>query len=84
MKFYHGTTKEKWKKIQEEGVLWGIRNAPSRCTYLAVREEDAYKSEVLLEVEYTPNPGKDDNYVDGAWQLRVYVPISIKKIKIGE
>ena len=24
MKFYHGTSKENWLKIQEEGVLWGI------------------------------------------------------------
>ena len=26
MKFYHGTTEEYWKQIQEEGVLWGRRN----------------------------------------------------------
>ena len=25
MKFYHGTSKENWLKIQEEGVLFGRR-----------------------------------------------------------
>ena len=35
MIFYHGTTEENWKRIQEEGILFGVRKlAKSRCTYL--------------------------------------------------
>ena len=82
MKFYHGTTKELWDQIQQEGMLWGVRPlAPSRCTYLATYKEDAEQyGDVVLEVEYVPN-NKDDNYHPEAWQLRVYVPILINNIK---
>lgn len=64
MKFYHGTTEENWKKIQEEGVLWG------GCTYHKTRGKQGYRytyltphlevaeqygnKEVILEVEYEP------------------------------
>lgn len=85
MKFFHGTSKENWEKIQKEGVLWGIRNAPSRCTYLAVEQENARgwgmdNPEVLLEVEYDTKRG-DDNYCERCWQVRVYSSISIDSIK---
>ena len=55
MIFYHGTSAENWKTIQEEGVLWGVRffegSHPSRCTYLAVDKEEALNDgEILLEV----------------------------------
>ena len=82
MKFYHGTDESSWDKIQSEGMLWGIRTlAPSRCTYLAAKQEDVEDyGNVVLEVEYDPN-NKDDNYHPDAWQLRVYVPILINKVK---
>jgi hypothetical protein len=82
MKFYHGTNEETWAKIQQEGVLWGVRPlAPSRCTYLATdRAEATTYGNVVLEVEYDPN-NKDDNYHPDAWQLRVYIPILINKLK---
>lgn len=93
MTFYHGTTQENWEKIQQEGFLFGrryilnkdgsINREVDRCTYLAVEKEEAqHYGDVLLEVEYDPfrNP-KKNNYVEGCWQIRVYEPISIAKIK---
>jgi RNA:NAD 2'-phosphotransferase (TPT1/KptA family) len=51
MTFFHGTSKENWKTIQEEGVLWGRRyivdnegrpvKEVSRCTYLALERKVA-------------------------------------------
>lgn len=40
---YHSTTHENWKKIQDEGVLWGVRSdgGISRCTYLAFERANA-------------------------------------------
>lgn len=83
MKFYHGTDTEGWGKIQAEGMLWGVRPlAKSRATYLALSKEEAKQyGNVVLEVEYDPNPGVDDNYNPEAWQLRVYVPILMNKVK---
>jgi len=95
MIFYHGTNEEQWKAIQKEGQLFGLRTVvdengepskifkPGRCTYLAVDEEEAATyGEVVLEVEYDPDPdsGKD-NYCAGCWQVRVYRAIPIDKIK---
>ena len=64
MKFYHGTTEESWKKIQEEGVLWGgdtyHRTGGKegyRYTYLTPDldvAENYGSKEVILEVEYEP------------------------------
>ena len=70
MKFYHGTTKEKWEKIKEEGVLWGVHGwnetwrdkegnklKPYRYTYLTPDLDIAQSmgsEEVILEVEYEP------------------------------
>ena len=64
MKFYHGTTKENWKKIQKEGVLWGGYSYHKtggkegyRYTYLTPDLEIAGSmgsKEVILEVEYEP------------------------------
>lgn len=93
MIFYHGTTKENWEKIKEEGVLYGrrfvlnnngsINQEVSRCTYLAVDKEEAKQyGDVVLQVEYNPfiNP-KCNNYTNGCWQVRVYEPISLSQIK---
>lgn len=87
MKFYHGTTIENWRLIQQEKMLWGVRNIegyhPSRCTYLAVEKKDAQLyGDVVLEVEYNPyiNP-TENNYIDGCWQVRVYEPIPLKSIR---
>ena len=65
MIFYHGTSEELWKQIQEEGLLWGRRyitdsngniiKEVSRCTYLAKEQSVAEDfGEVILEVEYNP------------------------------
>lgn len=89
MIFYHSTTEAQWGKIQAEGVLWGVREAPpgyspDRCTYLAVEQKNAEAyGTVMLRVNYTPTPS-NDNYCEGCWQLRVYVPIllsSVERIK---
>lgn len=92
MIFYHGTTKDNWQKIKEEGVLFGrryvlnidgsINREVERCTYLAVDKEEAKcYGDVVLEVEYNPLSSKRNNYVDGCWQVRVYEPIPLSQIK---
>jgi hypothetical protein len=72
------------KKIQEAGILWGVRNAPSRCTYLTPSKETAeIYGPVVLEVRYTPNPEYHwDNYIEDCDQLRVYVPLFLFR-KVG-
>lgn len=61
MIFYHGTSEENWKLIQQEGILWGKhgwdgKSESYRYTYLTPNIEVAknFSSGVLLEVEYTP------------------------------
>ncbi len=93
MTFYHGTNEEAWTAIQVEGRLFGRQIIldedgkpseifkPDPVTYLAVEQEEAATyGPVVLEVEYEPGSGID-NYCDGCWQLRVYSPIPISKIK---
>lgn len=83
MKFYHATTQEGWESIQEEGVLWGVREHGSRVTYLSTSLEDARPwAAIILEVEYSP--GDRDNYVDGCWQCRVYEPIPLSAVTLFE
>lgn len=80
--YYHGTSKENWKRIQDEGILYGVRDGVSRCTYLTpMKEEARHYGDVLLEIKYKPN-GIDDNYCDGCWQFRVYTPILLKDINL--
>ena len=92
MIFYHGTSQESWKTIQQEGFLYGRRyiidsngkiiKEVSRCTYLATDLEEAkHYGEVVLQVEYDPKSSKHNNYIDGCWQLRVYEPIPLSQIK---
>ena len=85
MRLYHGTSSEAWQEIQQEGVLWGRRNAPSRCTYLATNVEDAkVYGKIILAINYTPG-SLTDNWVDGCWQVRVYDPLPIILVeRIGE
>lgn len=83
MKFYHGTSEDNWNKIQEEGVLFGVREfAKSRATYLTTDINEAKQyGRVILQVEYNPLEHPDmNNYVDGCWQLRVYEPIALASI----
>lgn len=64
MKFYHGTTQDKWDSIQKEGVLWGYNEHTNenglkyrgyRYTYLTPEMDVAKKyGDVVLEVEYMP------------------------------
>lgn len=93
MTFYHGTNKENWDAIQREGILYGRRyitdnngniiKEVSRCTYLATNLEEAKcYGDVILQVEYDPFiHKKENNYIDGCWQVRVYEPIPISKIQ---
>jgi RNA:NAD 2'-phosphotransferase (TPT1/KptA family) len=88
MIFYHGTSKENWEAIQQEGILFGrllVNNKEvSRCTYLAVDLEEAKcYGEVVLKVEYDPYKHKKmNNYIEDCWQLRVYEPIPLTDIKV--
>lgn len=92
MTFYHGTSRDNWEKIQQEGVLYGRRyitdengrriKEVDRCTYLAVDLEEAkYYGDVVLQVEYDHmKPGAKNNYCEGCWQVRVYEPIPLRDI----
>lgn len=93
MIFYHGTSKENWEIIQNEGILYGRRyitdsdgntlKEVDRCTYLAVDKEEAQRyGEVVLEVEYDPTNSKHNNYKEDCWQVRVYEPISLSQVKV--
>lgn len=64
MKFYHRTKLENWKKIQEEGILWGIGES-YRYTYLSPYDFGESYGPILLEVEYDPvgiDETQTDNY----------------------
>jgi hypothetical protein len=94
MKFFHRTTEENWKKIQEEGVLWGytIHNGKMSYRYTYLSPDDAGESygPVLLEVEYDPKPedfGIKHNYGDDpppgeyCWQFSVFEPIQLNNVR---
>jgi len=94
MKFYHRTTEENWKKIQAEGVLWGIPtprrgHTSYRYTYLSPEPFPKSFGVVLLEVEYEPkgigshvdNYGFDPPEGMVCWQFSVFVPISVDRVK---
>ena len=60
MKFYHGTSTDKWAAIQKEGVLFGI-GMSRRFTYLTPQIDYAMGfGSVILEVEYVPGEMKDN------------------------
>lgn len=82
MRLFHGTSKETYDKIMDEGILWGKRNAPSRCTYFALDRNEAEKyGDVVLEVEYdVHNKSFSNNYQEGCWQIREYEPIGTNLI----
>ena len=47
-----------------------------------IQEAKCY-GEIVLQVDYDPFiNSKDNNYTDGCWQIRVYEPITIDKIKV--
>jgi hypothetical protein len=86
MKFYHRTNEDNWKKIQDEGVLWGIHSY--RYTYLSPDRDLTSYGPVLLEVEYSPTGEYGvDNYgfnpPDGeyCWQFSVFNPIPIADVR---
>jgi len=93
IKFYHGTSKKNWGKIQKEGVLWGIphpANLNNRYTYLTpnIKEAEHHGDGTILEVEYDPvGDYKIDNYGFSpppgyyCWQFSVFIPISILKVR---
>jgi len=94
MTFYHGTSKENWEKIQQEGFLYGRRHVTdengtpikevSRCTYLATELNEAKcYGEMVLQVEYNPYKNRENNnYIEGCWQVRVYEPIPLSQIQL--
>lgn len=90
MKFYHGTTKYFWNKIQKEGVLWGRKNKKwfgrilDRITYFTPNIEYAgiyndrgltKKRAIILEVDF-PDIDKWDY-----WEMHTYDPIPLSNIK---
>ena len=94
MTFFHGTSEDNWKLIQEEGMLFGRRyilnddgsicREVDRCTYLATDIEEArHYGDIILQVEYDPHEHpKKNNYIDDCWQVRVYEPIPIENIRL--
>jgi len=88
MKFYHGTSVEALRKIQQEGVLWG-KGMSYRFTYLTPEIEVASKyGEIILEVDYEPRGYPNDNYGfnppkgETCWQFSVFIPIGINQIEV--
>ena len=87
MKFYHGTTIDKWKQIQFEGILFGEHKS-YRYTYLTPDIEMAKKyGDVLLEVDYIPGSKKDNygyNPSEGqeCWQFSVFEPIELNRVRV--
>lgn len=79
MTFYHGTSKENWEKIQQDGFLYGN----NRLTYLAIDLKEAMcYGQIVLQVEYNPFEHPDmNNYCEDCWQFRVYEPIPIHNVK---
>lgn len=85
MIWYHGTSKENWDKIQQEGILWGRRfvinndgniiKEVRRCTYLTPDLEEAkHYGDVILKVEYNPFDDKGRIKKDKRKPLNNYVP----------
>jgi len=62
------------------GLLFGVRNAPSRVTYLANDFCEAVNyGDVVLKVEYDPTKKKwKNNWVPHGWQHREYRPIPVR------
>jgi len=96
VKFYHGTSVDRWEKIKKSGFLWGYRvhngkkTLSYRYTYLTPHLEVARKyGDIVLEVEYEPT-GKYgiDNYGfnpppgEEVWQFSVFVKIPICFVKV--
>lgn len=91
MTFYHGTSKENWEKIQDEGILFGVGQS-YRYTYLSPNIEIAKKfGDIILEIEYKPvgidgtrtdNYGFDPPKGQYCWQFSVFIPIELKNVKI--
>lgn len=84
MIFYHGCHKAAWDIAVRRGYLLHDRGEATPCTYLAVEEKEARMyGDTVLRVEYEPCKG-DDNYNEGCWQMRVYVPIPLSNVtKLG-
>lgn len=79
MIFYHGTKEYCFKKILEEGVLWGYRGKRfKRVTFLTTSKPEAQAyGDVLLEVEYTPS----EKEWDGTTHVLVTEPIPLSNVK---
>lgn len=82
--FWHGLDPEEWKRVQEEGILFGNRETASRCTYLATDIEEAMcHGETVLRVEYDPEEHPElNNWTKDCWQVRVYEPIPIESVSV--
>lgn len=76
---YHATSELNFKKTMDEGILFGKRNAPSRCTYFSINKTDCSKyGEIVLSVNITDL--SNSNYHKECWQFRYYDPIDIINI----
>lgn len=83
MKFYHGTNEYGWKETKEQGFLLHKRGKNmSPCTYLTPKIKEAeHYGNIILQVNYNPKLHPNmNNYIYGAWQIRVYEPIFMSDI----
>ncbi len=89
-RWFHGTTKEAWKKIKKEGLkpneygelfLAGNQNELIKIVYKPAFWHDLKKCEVLLSVKYTPN-GINDDYDPKNWEMIVNKPIPINNVRV--
>ncbi len=80
-KYYHGTSEESWRKIQDEGILLGKRSTKKfpkmkRMTWLSAFKETARSyGPILLEIELDWDKG--ENW----WQFWTYEKITLDRIK---
>ena len=94
MIFYHRTTEAKWKKIQKEGILFGIGNS-YRYTCMSPEDWGDSYGTVLLEVDYEPVgtevKTKEGKAIDNfrfnppkgliCEQSSVFIPIPLERVK---
>lgn len=88
-RFFHGTTLAAWEAIQREKLLWGRPGAKDRYSYLTDSIEVArHFGEVILVIWYDPEYGFErglcNKWDQDCWQLRVYEPILLCRVRAIE
>jgi hypothetical protein len=80
MKIFHGTTRAKYRKMLNEGVLWGIRPGDAtRSTFFAFNQEEAQKwGDFVLSAEL--DISEEDK--GDAWEVEITNAIPIHTVTV--